>query len=101
MFSVPLAEILKYHFPKLVDLHNYSPMNSFAQKLNNWLTLNRKVLKKLGLGLTNETMELLAKAYPGVIERVLFDVKMRIDSKSTQARNDDIYFIEGLPKEPG
>lgn len=69
--TVLLAEILSVHYPKLVEMHNYPPRNSHALKLNNWMTLNRKVLKKLKLTLCANTMEQLANNVAGVIERVL------------------------------
>lgn len=36
------AEVVKYFFPKFVDLHNYIPANSTQQKLSNWDLLNRQ-----------------------------------------------------------
>lgn len=36
------AEVVKYFFPKLVDLHNYVSANSTQQKLSNWNLLNRQ-----------------------------------------------------------
>ncbi|XP_023994167.1 sperm flagellar protein 1 isoform X2 [Salvelinus sp. IW2-2015] len=47
--GVMAAEVVKYFFPKLVELHNYTPANSIQQKLSNWGTLNRKVFSKLNL----------------------------------------------------
>lgn len=41
--SVLMAELLKYFYPKMVELHNYTPANCFVHKLNNWDTLDRKV----------------------------------------------------------
>ncbi|CAH0401702.1 unnamed protein product [Chilo suppressalis] len=76
--AVLLAEILSVHYPKLVEMHNYPPRNSHALKLNNWMTLNRKVLKKLRLNLCCSTMEQLANSALGVIERVLLMVRDRI-----------------------
>lgn len=38
-----VAEILKFYWPKLIDLHNYVPANSLSNKISNWETLNRKV----------------------------------------------------------
>lgn len=38
-----VAEIVKYYWPKLIDLHNYVPANSLSNKITNWETLNRKV----------------------------------------------------------
>ncbi|XP_026728881.1 sperm flagellar protein 1-like [Trichoplusia ni] len=76
--AVLLAEILNVHYPKLVEMHNYPPRNSHSLKLNNWMTLNRKVLKKLRLNLCCNTMEQLANCAPGVIERVLVMVRDKI-----------------------
>ena len=36
------AELSHHFFPRLVELHNYTPANSTGQKLENWRTLNRK-----------------------------------------------------------
>ncbi|KAI5641011.1 CH-like domain in sperm protein domain-containing protein [Phthorimaea operculella] len=76
--AVLLAEILAVHYPKLVEMHNYPARNSHSLKLNNWMTLNRKVLKKLKLNLCCNTMEQLANCTPGVIERVLVMVRDKI-----------------------
>lgn len=38
-----VAEIIKYYWPKLIDLHNYAPASSLLNKISNWETLNRKV----------------------------------------------------------
>ena len=43
-----MAELIKHYFPKMIDIHNYSAANSVQQKLYNWETLNRKVIKRLG-----------------------------------------------------
>jgi hypothetical protein len=47
--GVLVAEVIAHYFPRLVELHNYPPANSTAQKLYNWDTLNARVLRKLGL----------------------------------------------------
>ena len=38
-----LAELVHHYFPKLVELHNYSPAHNSVQKMYNWQTLNQKV----------------------------------------------------------
>lgn len=38
-----MAELLKHYYPKLVELHNYTSANCLTHKVNNWLTLSRKV----------------------------------------------------------
>ncbi len=40
-----MAEIVKYYYPKLVQLHNYMSANGISQKKENWRTLNSKVLR--------------------------------------------------------
>ncbi|CAF4838810.1 unnamed protein product [Pieris macdunnoughi] len=89
--AVLLAEILGVHYPKLVEMHNYPPRNSHSLKLNNWMTLNRKVLKKLRLNLCCNTMEQLANCAPGVIERVLIMVrdKIRRDEELNRSMNQE------------
>lgn len=42
MSVVMAAEVVKHFFPKLVELHNYTPAHSTHQKLSNWNTLNRQ-----------------------------------------------------------
>ncbi|CAD7972241.1 unnamed protein product [Amoebophrya sp. A25] len=65
------AEVLCQYFPRLVDLHNYSAANSYAQKMYNWNTMNKKVLKKLGFQLHPSDIEDVIKAVPGAVEKVL------------------------------
>ncbi|XP_050675065.1 sperm flagellar protein 1-like [Leptidea sinapis] len=86
--AVLLAEILSVHYPKLVEMHNYPPRNSHSLKLNNWMTLNRKVLKKLKLNLCLNTMEQLANCAPGVIERVLIMVREKIKRDEEVLKNN-------------
>ena len=45
--GVLAAELVAHYFPRLVELHNYSPANSQQQKMYNWKTLNNKVFKKV------------------------------------------------------
>lgn len=76
--AVLLAEILKFEFPKLVDMHNYTACNSVQGKGRNWSTLNRKVLKKLNIHLKEDEIERLAKAEMNFIEEVIFDVMNKV-----------------------
>ncbi|KAL1506529.1 hypothetical protein ABEB36_005873 [Hypothenemus hampei] len=99
--AVPLAEILKKYYPKLVDLHNYVPRNAVSQKLINWETLNRKVLNKIKINLTFAEQEQLAKAAPGAIEKLLHKIKTKVESQieSFEKRpdpNEKVYFLEGM-----
>ncbi|XP_023026928.1 sperm flagellar protein 1 [Leptinotarsa decemlineata] len=95
--ALPLAEILKFHYPKIVDLHNYSPKNSFAQKLANWEMINKRVLKKLKINLSSEEREHLAKGTPGAIEKLLSIIKMKVENKAsgdTDTESSRIYYLE-------
>lgn len=69
--GVLYAEIVNNHFPKSVEMHNYSAANSHTQKLYNWNTLNTKVLKKIGYTIHQQDIEDVARAAPGAIERLL------------------------------
>ncbi|GBP19265.1 Sperm flagellar protein 1 [Eumeta japonica] len=98
--GVLLAEILSVHYPKLIEMHNYPPRNAHSLKVNNWMTLNRKALRKLKLGLTNDMMEQLASAVPGLIERVLFSGKKVLTNTEqcadTSTRKQDIEVREKI-----
>lgn len=101
-FPVPLVEILKHHFPKKVELHNYSSQNAMNRKLDNWHTLNRKVLSKLEMGLSKSVIEDLAQGKPGVIEKVLNNIKTKIEkikSRDDGDKSSDILVVEGMSGE--
>ena len=49
-----MAEVIKHYNPKIVSLHNYPASNAVSKKINNWNTLNRKVLKKIGIQLSSK-----------------------------------------------
>ena len=69
--AVMVAQLLYYYNPKLVELHNYPPANSTTKKIQNWNTLNLKVLKKLNLTLSKQQIEEISNCVPGVIEQFL------------------------------
>lgn len=69
--GVLFAEMIKHHFPKLVDLHNYPNASSRKLKLSNWTTLNNKVLKKLGIKLTMNEIEDIMASKQNSIESLL------------------------------
>ncbi|XP_032667657.1 sperm flagellar protein 1 [Odontomachus brunneus] len=76
--GVLMAELLKRYYPKHVDVHNYVAGNSIAKKVDNWCTLNRKVLSKIDMKLRKELINQLASSQPGVIEKVLADLRAKI-----------------------
>jgi len=84
--GVLLAEIVKYHIPKLVDIHNYPVSNSSTQKLYNWNTLNTKVFKKIGLNLSKGEIDAVLQYKPLAVENILKKLyeKIRIYSNNVQ-----------------
>ncbi|XP_030381606.1 sperm flagellar protein 1-like [Scaptodrosophila lebanonensis] len=71
---LPLAELLKRDYPRLIDLYNYPKKNSVQLKMVNWETFNFKVLSKFNLTLSRELMELLAGGVPGAAEVLLHEI---------------------------
>lgn len=48
------------------------------------------------MSLSNETMEDLARAKPGVIDKVLFNIKTKIESKEKDDAKSDCLILEGF-----
>ncbi|KYN29678.1 PREDICTED: sperm flagellar protein 1-like [Trachymyrmex cornetzi] len=89
--GVLMAELLKRYYPKHVDVHNYVAGNSIAKKTDNWSTLNRKVLSKIDIRLGKEAINQLASSQPGVIEKVLTDLRVKI-LKDSERDRELLYF---------
>lgn len=77
--AVAMAELIKTHWPRLVDLHNYAPRSSILRKIENWETLNRKVLAKIGLRLNAVDIEQCARGTPGAVEHLLERVRKKAE----------------------
>lgn len=82
-----MAEILKKYYPKLVDLHNYSHSIGLTRKIDNWCTLNRKVLGKIDLKLSDDVIYQLANSQDKVIESVLVKLRSKIIKDCNDERN--------------
>ena len=52
--ALMMAELIHHYYPKRVELHNYPSTNTASKKTENWNTLNNKVLKKMGIGLSSK-----------------------------------------------
>ncbi len=70
--GVLTAEIIKFYYPKYVELHNYPNVSSTKQKLTNWNTLKMKVLKKINFIITQEEINEIVNAKPKAIEKLLY-----------------------------
>ncbi|CAL1578067.1 unnamed protein product [Knipowitschia caucasica] len=82
--GVMAAEVVKYYFPKLVDLHNYVPASATPQKLSNWQLLNRKVFSKLDFQVIEDTVNKIVLSTPGAVEPVLSLLKEKVDRRPDQ-----------------
>lgn len=103
--ALPVANLLKGFFPKLIDLHNYPSRNNTQLKFNNWETLNYKVLTKLGLHQNKHMLDKLSKATPGAIEALLYDIMLMIRAQKSKgdkpdeqeqmwSENDDVMMVK-------
>lgn len=74
-----MAELIHHYSPRLVSVHNYPPANSITKKVENWNTLNARVLKKLGISLSKQQIDDIVNAVPNVIEHVLYQILIRFE----------------------
>ncbi|KAG8513421.1 Sperm flagellar protein 1, partial [Galemys pyrenaicus] len=86
LFVLLVAEVIKFYFPKMVEMHNYVPANSLQQKLSNWGHLNRKVLNKLNFSVPEDVMRKIAQCTPGVVELVLIPLRQRLEERQQRRR---------------
>jgi len=98
--GVLMAEIIHHFFPRIIELHNYSPAHSTSAKLYNWNTLNRKklssffnslekVFKKMGFTLNKNDIEDVINCVPEAIERVIKIVQIKIEKYRESLANKD------------
>ncbi|XP_006164028.1 sperm flagellar protein 1 isoform X2 [Tupaia chinensis] len=84
--GVLVAEVVKFYFPKMVEMHNYVPANSLQQKLSNWGHLNRRVLNKLNFSVPDDVMRKIAQCAPGVVELVLIPLRQRLEARQKRRK---------------
>ncbi|XP_078262401.1 sperm flagellar protein 1-like [Rhinoraja longicauda] len=85
--GVLIAEVVKFHFPKMVEMHNYTPASSTQQKMSNWAHLNRKVFNGLNFYVPDEVVRKVVQCSPGVVEFVLSTLRLKIGEKLKQKHN--------------
>jgi hypothetical protein len=76
-----VAEIIRYYIPDLIEMHNYTAANSLQQKKANWGTLNKKVLSPFGLDLPDVIISGLSNGKPGLVEVLLYNLRLKIDEE--------------------
>ncbi|XP_019589348.1 sperm flagellar protein 1 isoform X2 [Rhinolophus sinicus] len=97
--GVLVAEVIKFYFPKMVEMHNYVPANSLQQKLSNWSHLNRKVLNKLNFSVPEDVMRKIAQCAPGVVELVLIPLRQRLEERQRR-RKQGSGSLQVCPRRP-
>ncbi|ESL07052.1 hypothetical protein TRSC58_05265 [Trypanosoma rangeli SC58] len=90
-----VAEVVKFFFPRLVDLHNYTPSMSMKQKRDNWDTLNNRVFRKLHFEVPPEEINDITAGVPGAIERFLRALRTKI--AQIKARREKMGTLETRP----
>ena len=88
--GVLVAEIIKFHIPKIVEIHNYPVTNSSTQKLYNWNTLNVKVFKKMGFTISKGDIEKILAYKPLAIENLLKKVYKKLTKLSQTNESNSI-----------
>ncbi|GAB1598857.1 sperm flagellar protein 1-like [Argonauta hians] len=89
--GVLIAEIIHQHQPKLVELHNYTPVNATKQKMENLYLLNRRVFSKMKFELSDEVIRAVAHCKPFAIEKVLLFLRKRIEAFNDKEWNNTSY----------
>ncbi|XP_077282159.1 uncharacterized protein LOC143908384 isoform X2 [Temnothorax americanus] len=93
--AVLTAEVLKLYYPRHVELHNYVPANSVNTKRENWKMLNRKVLVKLDMKLSSDTIHQLANGSQHAIEKLLTKLRMKILKDGVEMHKLKLKDVEG------
>ncbi|XP_059934422.1 sperm flagellar protein 1 isoform X2 [Mesoplodon densirostris] len=97
--GVLVAEVIKFYFPKMVEMHNYVPANSLQQKLSNWGHLNRKVLNKLSFSVPDDVMRKIAQCAPGVVELVLIPLRQCLEEQQRRRKQGTSSLQELAPQD--
>ncbi|XP_072719195.1 sperm flagellar protein 1 isoform X2 [Ciconia boyciana] len=84
--GVLAAEVVKFFFPAMVQLHSYVPASSTPQKLTNWGHLNRTVLSKLNFSIPDDVIQQVVQCRPGTAEQVLLLLRQKIEEKQKQSK---------------
>lgn len=93
--GVLVAEVIHAYFPNLVDVHNYITSNSVKQKIYNFETLNKKVMKRFGYVIPRELIEDTVTCKPGAIESLLNMLQLKMAKYREKKLNSDAVSVSG------
>ena len=91
-----IAEIIKNHYQKLVELHNYPATTSQNQKRVNWATLNRKVFNRMKFQIYKNDIDDIINQKPYAIEKFLVILQVKIDKYSLHYKDDTTVHLDQL-----
>lgn len=85
--TVSAARLVHFFYPSHVELHNYERApSSLVRRRANWETLNRKVLWKFELQLSDSSIDELALGKMGAVDVLLLRLMQRIRQLQMQMR---------------
>lgn len=96
-----IAEVVKYFFPKYVDLHNFQSCNKIEGKRNNWQLLNWKVFSKFSFKITDDVVDSLINAQPRTIEKLLLLLRSKFQEYENSGEVNDTSFLPALSNQNG
>lgn len=96
--GVLVAEVIHAYFPNLIDVHNYVTTNSVKQKIYNFETLNKKVLKRLGYVIPRELIEDTVTCKTGSIESLLNTLQLKMAKYREKKLASDAISISGTTR---
>jgi len=96
-----VAELVKHFQPRLVEVHNYPPASNPKAKVSNWNTLNKRVLSRLQIALSQEQIEDLVAAKPGRIERFFAMLKPKLEAYRHEPTAGHVSGFPAKPKNLG
>lgn len=101
--GVLTAEIVAHYFPKLIEVHNYPPANSFATKNYNWKTLNDKPFKKMHFSIKTEEINDLCNCVPQAVEKMLMHLQTKMaayGARKTSGEPEEVSVVAKPYKPP-
>ncbi|VDN97509.1 unnamed protein product [Rodentolepis nana] len=99
--GVLVAEVVKYFFPKYVDLHNFQSCNKIEGKRNNWQLLNWKVFSKFSFKITDDVVDSLINAQPRTIEKLLLLLRSKFQEYENSGEVNDTRILPLLSNQNG
>ena len=83
-----LANVIKHYLIQsqkhIIEVHNYIESSNLSQKKINWDHLNKKVLNKMDISVSDEDIIKIINFDPIVIEFILFSIKDAIKAYNSR-----------------